>query len=140
MTLVQWPRRSPKLRGFTPVLVLAPPQSDAPGFAACAGLLVLASVAGRISVRVPYHRLANQTILVLMSLAVLLGWVVMARLPGDGSGFRGWLTGALHEPTGMLVIGTLGVALWCRGLWLGTIPVSTDTLARRFILKEHRPW
>jgi hypothetical protein len=89
---------------------------------------------------VPYHRLANQTILVLMSLAVLLGWVVMARLPGDGSGFRGWLTGALHEPTGMLVIGTLGVALWCRGLWLGTIPVSTDTLARRFILKEHRPW
>ena len=53
---------------------------------------------------------------------------------GGWLGIQGWLTGALREPTGMLVIGTLGVALWCRGLWLGTIPVATDTLARRFIL------
>ena len=35
--------------------------------------------------------------------------------------------------TALVAFGAVGLAVWCRGLWLGAVPAGTDALRRRFL-------
>jgi len=122
------------------VLVLTPPATAHPGFTAIAFLFVLAGWAGRASRRLPWRSPRNLLCLVPLSLVVLPIWIVGVTAPTDSWGLGGWMRRAtvmFHDGSAGLetsfMIGALGLAVWCRGLWLGTVPSSTETLARRFL-------
>jgi hypothetical protein len=97
------------------VLVLTPPDDTHPGFVAVGGLIIGGSLAGRTVGRLPWPYLRSLLVLAPVSMIVLTAWILTA---AESS----YLAGAA------------GVALWCRGVWLGAVPTTSETLVQRFLV------
>ncbi len=122
------------------VMVLTPPDSTYPAFGAIVALIVMAALLGRASASLPWRRPRNHLLLLPVSLVVLPLWLLAVLGPGENWGPRGWAERAialLHDvqpgTTTLVAFGALGLAVWCRGLWLGAVPAGTDALRRRFL-------
>ena len=121
------------------VMVLTPPDSTYPAFGAMLALMVMATLLARASASL-LRRRHNQILLLAVSLAVLPVWLLTVLGTGENWEPRGWaeratalLHGARLGTTALVAFAALGLAVWCRGLWLGAVPAGTDALRRRFL-------
>jgi hypothetical protein len=124
---------------FAWVMVLTPPDSSYPAFGAMVALMVMATLLARASASL-LRRSHNQILLLAVSLVVLPIWLLTVLGTGENWGPRGWAeraTALIHDaqpgPTALVAFGAVGLAVWCRGLWLGAVPAGTDALRRRFL-------
>src|SRR5271165_1424780 len=100
----------------------------------------MAALLGRASASLPWRRPRNHLLLLPVSLVVLPIWLLAVLGPGENWEPRGWAeraTALLRDvqpgTTALVAFGALGLAVWCRGLWLGAVPAGTDALRRRFL-------
>ena len=115
--------------------------SPYPTFGAIVALTVMAALLGRASTSLLHGRRTRNHLLVLpVSLVVLPVWLLAVLGPGENWEPRGWTpraTALLRDvqpgTTSLVAFGALGLAVWCRGLWLGAVPVGTDALRQRFL-------
>lgn len=119
------------------ILVLTPPSAAGLGFGALLLLFVPGAWAGEIIRTLSLPAAVGHGLLLGTSLVVLPSWWLAQLLP-----FEAWHAGVLLSPVtdgriamdAMLVTGGLGLAVWCRGLWLGAVPATTGTLTVRFLV------
>jgi len=110
------------------VLVLTPPDAQAPGLRALLLLFVLGAWTGRAGSRLVPHALGRGAMLAVSAMALPLWWA------GQGVSLEDALSAAAHDPAAMLAPLLLGLAVWCRGVWLGAVPATTEMLTRRFLV------
>ena len=122
------------------VMVLTPPDATYPAFGAIVALMVMATLLGRTSASLLRRRPRNHILLIAVSLVVLPIWLLAVLGPDAHWGPYSWadratvlLRDSQPDTTALVAIGVLGLALWCRGLWLGAVPAGTDALRRRFL-------